>query len=37
MLKQAGMAELGQEVLMMGLFTIAVMVLAVVRFRRTLD
>jgi len=37
MLKEAGIAELGPEALMLGGFTIAVMVLAVIRFRRTLD
>jgi len=37
MLKGAGIAELGQEALMLGGFTIAVMALAVIRFKRTLD
>lgn len=37
MLKQAGIAELGQEAVMLAVFMIAAMALAVVRFRRTLD
>jgi ABC-2 type transport system permease protein len=37
MLKDAGIAELGQEALMMLVFMLAAMALAVLRFRRTLD
>jgi ABC-2 type transport system permease protein len=37
MLKDAGIAELGQEALMLLVFMLAAMALAVLRFRRTLD